>query len=313
MLEAPASLDVRRALVIIVAAAVVAAGCSPERRSPDGETAPLAEGPSRSARGLPDAARCESLKQRYEQARSGSAVCERDDDCLLEPRGRFHTGLDGCFRLKNRRFDGAAADRIAQEWLDVGCADSFELCPPSLGSGACRGGVCMERPPPPVAEDWSRVDVAETFSLFLPPEIIEVPFPRTCGNGPAVRVFRGPGLDIRVEYGHEPSDLPLTDDGKDEPLPLRSVVRTKRRMGAYEATLLSFYRPEINSRATAEDGSWPPYRLVRALSVQNIDAFHSGSPWLGSGSGPVSLAISVEGERAREPVVSHIFEWLSFW
>jgi hypothetical protein len=315
MLAAPVPVDVRRAVVITIAAAaaVVTAGCSLEERGSGEEAAPVAGGSSRPARGLPDGARCESLKQRYEQARSGSAVCERDDECVLEPRGRFFTGLDGCFRARNRGFDIGAADRIAKEWLDGGCAGSFELCSPSLGSGACRDGVCLERPPPPVAEDWGRVDIAETFSLFLPPEIIEVPYSRTCGNGPAMRLFHGPGLRIRVEYGYELSYLPLTDDGKDELPPVLSVVRTKRKMGTREATLLTYYSADFNSKATAPDGSWPPYHLVRALSLQNIDAPVAGSLWLGSGSGPVSLAISIEGERAHEPIAARILEWVSFW
>jgi hypothetical protein len=310
MPEAPTALDARCVIVVTIAAAaaVVMAGCA---RGED--TAPAAEGSSRPARGLPDAFRCESLKQRYEEARSGSTVCERDEDCLLEPRGRFYTGLDGCFRMKNRKFDGLPADRIAKEWLDAGCASSFALCPPTLGSGACRAGVCMERPPLPVAEDWNRVDIAEMLSLFLPPEVIELPWTRHCGNGPALRLFQGPGLYIRVEYGYDLSYLPLTDERKDEPDAPRSVVRTKRKVGPHEATLLSFYRPDIYSKATAPDGSWPPYQLVRALSMQDFDTRPPGTWGLGMGSGPVSLAIIVEGERAHEPVASHIFEWLSFW
>jgi hypothetical protein len=290
--------------------------CSRERPAPDADTAKAAESASHSTPHRPDPDRCDSLKLRYELARSGSDHCEQDDECSLEPRGRFYTALDGCFRLNSRRFEGAAADRIAAEWLETGCASAFSLCSRVLSTAACRGGVCKERPPPPIPEDWARVDIGEIVTFFLPPDLVESPFQRECGNGPAVRKFHGEGLDVRVEYGYELSDLPLTEEKeKNEDGPRdRVIARTKKKIGACEATLVSFDTPDIFSKKTAPDGSWPSFRFVRALSVQNIDAPTSpGFPGLGSGTGPISLAISIEGERAHDEVVSRLFETLSFW
>lgn len=276
--------------------------------------ASTATGSGRPGGRLPDAVGCASLKLRYAQARSGSDRCERDDDCSIEPRGRFYTGLDGCFRVKSRMFEGAVADRLGEEWLDAGCAGAFESCPTARPSAMCRAGVCRERPPPPIPEDWARVDVEETLSLFLPPDLVEVSFVRSCGNGPAVRRFHGAGLEVRVEYGYELGYLPLSADDVKEPLPPRVVARAQRQIGAHEATLLDFRTPDLSSKATAPDGSWPRYHFVRALSVQNLEApFGARSRGLGMGTGPVALAVTIEGERAHEPVSSRILETLSFW
>jgi hypothetical protein len=302
---------------LLLTAAAVTTACSRDRRGPtvEAETsshdAGLA-GSTRPARRLPDAARCDALKLKYEQARLGSDRCERDDECSLELRGRFYTALDGCLRMSRRDFDGAPADRIAEEWLHAGCAGEFQLCPVIRSSAACRGGVCKEKPPPPIGEDWARVDVQETLTIFLPPELVEVPHASFCGNGPAVRTFHGPGLDVRVEFGHELSHAYLLDKEIEGPLPPRVIARTKKAIGTHEATLLDVQVPDINSKATAPDGTWPRYRFVRALLVQNVDALPRGG-LLGVGTGPVGLSISIEGERARDEVAARIFETLSFW
>ena len=122
---------------LLLAIAVASPACSPDRRRAEVEVAPAVEGARVPARRLPDAARCASLKGRYAEARSGSDRCERDDDCALEPRGRFYTELDGCFRVKSRGFDGAAADRLGEAWLDAGCASAFARCPASTPAAVC--------------------------------------------------------------------------------------------------------------------------------------------------------------------------------
>jgi hypothetical protein len=295
--------------------AVALTACPPERKSPaaEAESSTRGSASSRPRRGLPDAARCDQLKLEYELSRLGSDRCERDDECSLELRGGLYTGLDGCLRMSRRGFDAAPSDRIAERWLTSGCAST--LCPPLRSSAACRGGVCREKPPPPIAEDWRRVDVQEKLTLFLPPEIVEAPRASFCGNGPAVRAFHGPGLDVRVEYGYELGYLPLSDERQlEEPLPFRAVARRKKTIGPYEATVLSFQAPDVNSKATAPDGSWPRYRLVRALSVENIEALpQTGLLGVGVGTGPVALAVWIEGERARDDVAERIFDTVAFW
>jgi hypothetical protein len=300
---------------MVLAVALAATACSPDRRGAGASPASTAGGSSHEGRRPPDAARCASLQSRYEQARSGSDRCERDDECALEPRGKLYTGLDGCSRWSRRGFDGAAADAVAEAWLGAGCAASFNVCPAPGGAAMCRGGVCREKPPPPIPEDWARVDVQEAFTLFLPPDLVETSITRSCGNGPAVRMFHGPDLDVRVEYGYELGALPLEDAGQDEAPAPRRVTRTTRPVGSHVATLLDFYTPDVSSKETAPDGSWPRYHFVRALSVEHLAApFGSGlGMGIGMGTGPVSMAITLEGARAHEPVASHILDTLSFW
>jgi hypothetical protein len=299
----------------ILVLAVAAADCSGERPVPAAEAEASsragASRPGPAGRRLADAARCEALKLRYEQARVGSDRCERDDECTLELRGRFYTGLDGCFRLSRRSFDGAPADRIAEEWLEAGCASSFDLCPEVRSTAACRAGVCRERPPSPIGEDWSRVDVYERATLFLPPDFVEVPYKSMCGTGPDVRAFQGPGLEVRVEYGQDLSYSDLLEKPDPEPLPRRVTARSKKTIGAYGATLVDVLTPDINSTAKAPDGSWPRWIPVRALLVLDVGA--PPLPSLRSGSGPVGLSIVIQGDRARHEVASRIFETLSFW
>ncbi len=271
-------------------------------------------GATASPRGLPDSARCEALAQSYSLGLLGSDHCERDDECVVEPRGRLYTGLDGCRRLTSRRFDLKATDRLAAEWLQVGCARSFDLCPEAPTQAICRGGQCRERPPPPIAEDWVRVDVEQALTVFLPPEVGEAPYQRDCGNGPAVRTFRGAGLEVRIEYGYELGYLPLTDAIGETDLPVRAVTRTKRKVGGQEVVLLAFERANVASQALAPDGSWPSVEFIRALSARNLDdRLRSGFLSLGQGTGLVSMAILIEGPRARDPVAAKILDSLSFW
>ena len=234
---------------------------------------------------------------------------------MVEDRGRFYTGLDGCLRLTNRRFDLQPTEKLASAWLAAGCASSYEVCPAPPSSAICLAGACREKPPAAIAEDWLRVDIEEALTVFLPPDVVELPYSRTCGNGPAVRAFRGPGLEVRFEYGYDPSYLPLGDDGElGEPLPVRLITRAKRKIGGHDATVLMFERPLIGSKSLAPDGSWPSYGIVRALSLKGLDdRLRSGFLGLGQGTGPVSFAIIIEGERARDPVASRILDTLTLW
>jgi hypothetical protein len=298
---------------MLLVVAVVSPACSRERDGRREEPAPMADASIGGGRSLPDAARCATLKASYVEARLGSDRCERDDECSLEPRGGVYAGLDGCVRSSRRGFDGAAAARLAAQWLGAGCAESFALCP-TLGAGAlCRGGVCRERPPPPIPEDWVRVDVQESLSLFVPPDLVEVSLQRWCGTGPALRMFHGTDLDLRVEVGHEVGSLPLSDAGVSEPGAPRRVARATRQLASHQATALEYEAPDLSSQEKAPDGSWPRYQFVRALVVNDVDVPLSGGLSIGRGPESVAVAVILEGPGARGPVATRILDTLSFW
>lgn len=290
------------AVALLAACAAVACGRAPRQELP---TRPV---PS----AVPQPERCEALRRDYERQRDGAATCELDADCSLAPRGLLHTGLDGCFRAESARGDRSQADRLADAWLALGCARSYALCPVMVASSACREGRCRVTPPEHVPEGWRRVDVAETVSLFLPPDVDEVPFSPTCGDAPHTRIFRGATGAVRVEIGDDVGYLPPLVPPPGEILPERVFVRRDERVGVHDATRIAYWSPLLASKATTRDGSWPRYDLRRALVVRGVAA----PPLLRAfsrDSDVVTVHVVVEGDASGELALGRVLDSLVIW
>ena len=297
-------MSLRRALSVAIVAACAASAC---------DRAPRREAPARPApSGVPHPERCETLRRDYERARDAAAVCERDADCTLEPRGLLHTGLDGCFRAQSWRGDVARADRIAAAWLGFGCASSYALCPMMVASSACREGRCRVIPPAHVPESWRRVDIAAALSLFLPPEIVEVTPSVTCGDAPYTRIFRGDEGAVRVEVGDDVGYLPPLVPPAGEILPERVFLRRDERVGAHLATRIAYWSPLLGSKATTRDGSWPRYELRRALVIRDVAAPSTERPF-SRDRGPVAVHVVVDGDALGEHDLGRVLDSLVVW
>ena len=111
--------------------------------------------------------RCAEIADGYAKERDRANHCERDEECAVELRGEKWSALDGCFRFKHKSAPTAAADAIADTWLEGGCAQEFNLCS-EVPQTMCREGRCVEHPRPPIPEDWVRQDALHIFSMFLP-------------------------------------------------------------------------------------------------------------------------------------------------
>jgi hypothetical protein len=168
----------------VVIATILASGFAlsrVEQRPPQ-----VAAAPARPVARFAGRESCKKLAGAYVAERDRENHCERDEDCVVEMRGEQWTELDGCFRFRYKATSPAPADALAQAWLAGGCMSELDLCneEPQVmcrkGFGAkdaagdpeprmFEQGFCVERPPDPVPEDWTRNEYHHIFSLFLPP------------------------------------------------------------------------------------------------------------------------------------------------
>ncbi len=233
---------------------------------------------------------CERLRQAYAGALSSS--CTADQDCTGEIRGQQWTGLDGCFRFRDRRVSSAAADRIAADWLGGGCAETYDVC--SIAPQAmCRAGRCVERPPAPVPEDWTRQSFAHAFTFFVPPEVKDQGPQRSCTGG-LHGLVRGDGMRIELVY----------DNGMEAPARaaelsiggVPALVATREQTDDEIASLHGRYEAVAFFPATAGDTAAPPPTL-----------------W-GSGTGSFALQVTGSGRtRADREVALAVIRSIRRW
>lgn len=184
------------AVVVGLLAGLVVWGSGLQARPPrPGQAASSGQGHGHPHIGAPG--ECAALKKQHEAAISKLAVCSADADCTVESRGGVYFDLEGCYRYRNQRSSSSEAAAIETEWLDEGCATSYEICPlpPFV---MCLEGRCAERPPPPIPETWHREDVPGGFFLYLPPGTERRD---EVGEDSIVAHYSGGGLDIASDVG----------------------------------------------------------------------------------------------------------------
>lgn len=186
----PAKLRRIGVVTLVVATAVLALAYLVVARVPLGEAPPT---------GSHDAGAdtCRELAGRYRTALSELENCRGDDQCAIEPRGRWWFALDGCFRAFNRTRSRAPADALADRWLERGCATDTEVCPVPR-KAVCEAGRCVMRPPAGVPRRWRRQVIARALSFYLPPELTAADV-RSIDS--AARRYDGEGVQIHVDYG----------------------------------------------------------------------------------------------------------------
>src|SRR6185436_19475413 len=101
-------------------------------------------------------------------------------------------------RFHNAQASMDAADALAKAWFEDGCSTQYEVCS-IVPQAMCRRGQCVERPPPPVPEDWVRQDIAHLFTFFTPRDVQRVHGGGNCTGGLSYG-FEGRGLSIYVDY-----------------------------------------------------------------------------------------------------------------
>lgn len=184
-----------------------ARGRTPAPAPPPG-SGPTPSAPPIAPEAAPLAAACDRLAAEYKQVWANLAYCQTDADCAVEERGKHWSGLDGCARIGSRTAPKGAADQIAEEWLGAGCAHEADLCP-RAPRAQCRARRCVELPPPPIPADWSRVHVADLYSLFVPGDLAPA---KVQAEDTIATALEGGGRSLFVSWGtHYAPDDPDAD------------------------------------------------------------------------------------------------------
>ncbi|MDI3289420.1 hypothetical protein [Polyangium sp. 15x6] len=136
----------------------------------EAEAAAEAKARKKVAAQLGDPAHCKVLAGQYTSAMDRISTCTHDNDCRATLRGEQWYDLDGCFRFENRHASTEEADRHARAWLEERCVSRYEVCS-AQPTAMCRQGRCVERPPHPVPETWTRREFARLFTFFAPPDV----------------------------------------------------------------------------------------------------------------------------------------------
>jgi hypothetical protein len=154
---------------------------------------------------LADPASCAQLEADHAAAVAKLAACAADADCTAEPRGGTVYELEGCYRFRHRSppADDTAA-QLQERWTSLGCATSYEICPPPPLS-MCSQGRCVERPPAPLPETWQRRDLPGMLSFYLPPGMTQETAVAPDG---VTQIFRGAGIELVTDLDDTETEDP---------------------------------------------------------------------------------------------------------
>lgn len=140
---------------------------------------------------------CGLLRKRYVELADTLRACAADADCIAEPRGPQFAALDGCTRYRRRDSSTRELDPIEQKWMHGACVSSVVTnC--TERAAQCLGGRCVERPPEPIPRDWKRIDAADVFTFFAPPDLVDQ---QVRGMDSMVGMFEGPLGVLEYDYG----------------------------------------------------------------------------------------------------------------
>lgn len=186
--------------------------------------APSAPSPSASPSAVVDTREhCDTIARRYRRALAGQQACQVDEDCMAEARGWYFAGLDRCARFRRRDATPASmaeADGLATAWLDRGCSSTVLTCREERAQ--CRQGVCAERPPEPLAPSYRRVWCHDSFSFFLPADMVAE---KVAGEDSIVGAFAGPKMRLSYDYGQFSN--PLESENEDGGPPMDRILSRK--------------------------------------------------------------------------------------
>jgi hypothetical protein len=287
-------------LLIVLLAAT---GCSTDRTAPAAAASASASAAATFPASLHDPARCEQLEARYRELWQTVDRCSEDSDCLADARGRFWVGLDGCWRFRNRATPRSDADAVADEWLSIGCARDVDVCKPPPAA-ICIDDHCAEKPPGEVPLDWRRIDVARTFSFFLPPDMKRQ---QIRGVDSIVRRFAGKKATLMFDYGQY-ADTLGTDEGStagvDDPFRVQEAEKNTK-LGGKPARVIHY-----RLRKLREDSTWQVTGYGRAVHFRDVPS-KARLPF--GLVGVPALTIYVEGASDEDcAIADRIFESIEF-
>ena len=176
---------------------------------------------------------CDAIAASYRQALRGHQACSTDDDCMVEPRAKLVTGLDRCARFRRKDAPLADVDALEKVWLDRGCASSYLTCRQERAQ--CIHGTCAELPPDPLPRTYRRVWCQDSFSFFVPPDLIEE---KVQGEDSVVGAFSNPKMHLSYDFGRYSN--PLESENRDGgPIVDRMISRQEVTLSDAPAVLVT--------------------------------------------------------------------------
>ncbi|MDC3989545.1 hypothetical protein [Polyangium jinanense] len=205
---------------------------------------------------LGDPASCKELAGQYTSAMDRVSTCTHDNDCRATLRGDQWYDLDGCFRFENRQTSTEEADRLARAWLEARCVTNYEVCS-AQPTAMCRQGRCVERPPHPVPETWTRREFARLFTFFAPPDVDTTRRNGfECGPGARITLHRH---DFEASFTLGQYGLEL--GGSTTPVRIGSYHAVTKRMDATELAMPQGYTQGFFVAFDEKEAVCPPFCL----------------------------------------------------